>query len=163
MTVTDASARDAKTPPPPPPATIGFAGKYGKNPLAEASSTAVCRRPPSVLAHTARMAWAVDRTGVVPLLGCRLPTGAMAAVVLTFTARAMPHLLGTGTVSERLHGALPALAVVTAAAGLGRIGSALSGRVDRRTLAAAPRTLRIALAAGALGGVFLLGSWAALA
>ncbi|WP_240926546.1 ATP-binding cassette domain-containing protein [Streptomyces sp. JB150] len=40
---------------------------------------------------------------------------------------------------------------------------ALSERIDRRTLSAAPRMLRIVLATSALGGVFLLGTWAALA
>jgi ATP-binding cassette subfamily B protein len=40
---------------------------------------------------------------------------------------------------------------------------ALSERIDRRTLSAAPRMLRITLATSALGGVFLLGTWAALA
>ncbi|MET9378172.1 ATP-binding cassette domain-containing protein [Streptomyces sp. NPDC002992] len=39
----------------------------------------------------------------------------------------------------------------------------LSERVDRRTLAAAPRTLRIALLASTAGGVFLVATWAALA
>lgn len=39
----------------------------------------------------------------------------------------------------------------------------LSERIDRRTLAAAPRTLRIALAGALLGGVFLSGTWAGLA
>ncbi|MFD9035394.1 ATP-binding cassette domain-containing protein [Streptomyces sp. NPDC059567] len=39
----------------------------------------------------------------------------------------------------------------------------LSERVDRRTLAAAPRTLRIALASSLAGGVFLVATWAALA
>ncbi len=40
---------------------------------------------------------------------------------------------------------------------------ALSDRIDRRTLTAAPRMLRITLATSALGGIFLLGTWAALA
>jgi ATP-binding cassette subfamily B protein len=40
---------------------------------------------------------------------------------------------------------------------------ALSERVDRRTLTAAPRMLRIALATSAVGGLFLLLTWAALA
>ncbi|MGX1134474.1 ATP-binding cassette subfamily B protein [Streptomyces glaucescens] len=40
---------------------------------------------------------------------------------------------------------------------------ALSERIDRRTLTAAPRMLRIALATSALGGLFLLVTWAALA
>nr|WP_254705933.1 ATP-binding cassette domain-containing protein [Streptomyces vilmorinianum] len=39
----------------------------------------------------------------------------------------------------------------------------LSERVDRRTLAAAPRTLRIALLSSLVGGVFLVAAWAALA
>ncbi|MFD7325777.1 ATP-binding cassette domain-containing protein [Streptomyces sp. NPDC059875] len=39
----------------------------------------------------------------------------------------------------------------------------LSDRVDRRTLAAAPRTLRIALLSSLAGGVFLVATWAALA
>ncbi|MFD0554724.1 ABC transporter ATP-binding protein [Streptomyces rectiviolaceus] len=40
---------------------------------------------------------------------------------------------------------------------------ALSGRIDRRTLTAAPRMLRIVLTSSALGGVFLVGTWATLA
>lgn len=132
MTVTDASTEHAKTPPPPPPATITFEGKYGKNPLAEASFAAMCRRLPTVLRHTARMAWSVDRPGVVLLLICQFLTGATAAIVLAFTARAMTHILGAGTVPERLHGALPSLIVVTAAAGLGRVGSAVSSYADGR-------------------------------
>ncbi|MFF2197853.1 ATP-binding cassette domain-containing protein [Streptomyces sp. NPDC058157] len=40
---------------------------------------------------------------------------------------------------------------------------ALSERCDRRSLAAAPRTLRIALLSSLAGGVFLLATWGALA
>ncbi|MGW7751491.1 ATP-binding cassette domain-containing protein [Streptomyces violaceusniger] len=130
--MTDTSTAHAKTPPPPPPATITFEGQHGKNPLAEANFRAMCRRLPAVLGHTARMAWAVDKPGVVLLLVCQLLTGAAAAIVLTFTAQAMTHILGTGTVSERLHAALPALIVVTAAAGLVRISGALSSYADGR-------------------------------
>ncbi|MGI5414230.1 ATP-binding cassette domain-containing protein [Streptomyces chartreusis] len=132
MTVTDASANSAETPPSPPPATINFEGKFGKNPLADASFAAMCRRLPSVLAHTARMAWAADRTGVVLLLICQAMTGIAAAVVLAFTAQAMTHVLGSGAVSERLHTALPALITVAAAAAVGRISSALSSYADGR-------------------------------
>ncbi len=92
----------------------------------------MCRRLPGVLGQTARMAWAVDRPGVVLLLVCQLLTGATAATVLAFTAEAMTHLLGSGTVSERLRGALPALIVVTAAAALGRVSGALSSYADGR-------------------------------
>ncbi|KKD02420.1 hypothetical protein TN53_40620, partial [Streptomyces sp. WM6386] len=76
---------------------------------------------PSVLAHTTRRAWAVDRTGSVLLLVCQALTGIVAVVVLASTARAMTHILGTGTVAQRLHGAVPALLVVTLAAGVGRV------------------------------------------
>ncbi|MCX5400323.1 ABC transporter ATP-binding protein [Streptomyces sp. NBC_00102] len=40
---------------------------------------------------------------------------------------------------------------------------ALSDRCDRRTLAAAPKTLRIALTSAAVGGAFLLAAWSVLA
>lgn len=131
MTVTDASTEDAP-PPPPPPATIGYEGKFGKNPLEEASFRRMCGRLPSVLRSTAGMAWSVDRTGVVLLLVCQLLTGVAAAVVLGCTARAMTHILGAGPVPERLHAALPALAAVTAAAGVGRIARALASYADGR-------------------------------
>ncbi|MFI7340842.1 ATP-binding cassette domain-containing protein [Streptomyces sp. NPDC050085] len=130
--MTDASTSTPETPPPPPPAAITFEGKHGQNPLADASFGAMCRRLPTVLAQSARMAWAVDRTGVLLLLACQVLTGIAAAVLLAFTALAMKHLLGTGDVSERLHAALPALIVVTAAALVGRISSALSSYADGR-------------------------------
>ncbi|MFD3514892.1 ABC transporter ATP-binding protein [Streptomyces sp. NPDC058657] len=130
--MTDASTARTETPPPPPPAHLSFEGKHAKNPLAEASFAKMCGRLPSVLRHTARMAWGVDRSAVVLLLVCQVLTGAAAALVLAFTAKAMTHVLGTGQVSERLQAALPALAVVTAAAGLGRVSSALASYADGR-------------------------------
>ncbi|MFD7994214.1 ABC transporter ATP-binding protein [Streptomyces mexicanus] len=129
---TAASAESSPTPPPPPPATIVYEGKLGKNPLEEADFRRMCARLPSVLGDTTRMAWAVDRHGVVLLLACQILTGTAAAVVLGFTAKAMTHLLGVGTVTERLHGALPALTVVTAAAAVGRVSSALASYADGR-------------------------------
>lgn len=53
-------------------------------------------------------------------------------MVLAFTAKAMTHILGAGAVSEHLHAALPALIVVTAAAAIGRVSSALSSYADGR-------------------------------
>lgn len=151
----------------------------------------MCGRLPSVLGHTARMAWAVDRPAVMLLLTCQLLTGAAAAMVLAFTAKAMTHILGAGAVSEHLHAALPALthyanvgernvrAMMRRWATYSRYGDevrangmtsylvywyrALSDRIGERTLTAAPRMLRIVLASSALGGVFLLGTWATLA
>ncbi|WP_461079575.1 ATP-binding cassette domain-containing protein [Streptomyces deserti] len=130
--MTAASAESSDTPPPPPPATLVYEGKFGKNPLEEADFRKMGARLPSVLGDTARMAWAVDRRGVVLLLACQILTGTAAAAVLGFTAKAMTHLLGTGTVTERLHAALPALTVVTAAAAIGRISSALASYADGR-------------------------------
>ncbi|MFK4146632.1 ABC transporter ATP-binding protein [Streptomyces sp. NPDC004065] len=129
---TAASAESSPTPPPPPPATIVYEGKFGKNPLEEADFRKMCARLPSVLGDTTWMAWAVDRHGVVLLLASQILTGTTAAVVLGFTAKAMTHLLGAGTVTERLHAALPALTVVTAAAAIGRVSSALASYADGR-------------------------------
>ncbi|MFF5304797.1 hypothetical protein ACFY5F_36115 [Streptomyces sp. NPDC013161] len=52
------------------PAELRHGGKYSKNPLEEAGFAAMARRLPSVLARTARMAWAIDRRGVLLLAGC---------------------------------------------------------------------------------------------
>ncbi len=84
----------------------------------------MCASLPRVPAQTARMAWAVDRRAVRPLLACQLLTGAAAAVLLATTARAMRPALAEGAVSERLRQALPALLVI--AAGAGRVASALA-------------------------------------
>ncbi|GHJ28571.1 ABC transporter [Streptomyces hygroscopicus subsp. sporocinereus] len=132
MTATDTPTEAPQTPPPPPPATISFESNYGKNPLGEATFAAMCARLPSVLRQTAQMAWAIDRLAVILLLVCQVLTGVTAAVVLAFTARAMQHLVGNGPVSERLHAAFPALAVITAAVAVGRISSALSSYGDGR-------------------------------
>ncbi|MFJ2604889.1 MULTISPECIES: hypothetical protein [unclassified Streptomyces] len=132
MTATDTRVEALQTSPLPPPATISFESNYGKNPLGEASFTAMCARLPGVLRQTAQMAWAIDRQAVVLLLVCQVLTGVTAAVALAFTAQAMRHLVGDGSVSERLHAALPALVVITVAVAVGRISSALSSYGDGR-------------------------------
>ncbi|WUI78295.1 ABC transporter ATP-binding protein/permease [Streptomyces sp. NBC_00400] len=132
MTVTDALTANEETPPPPPPAAIEFEGEFGKNPLAEAGFFTMGRRLPAVLGDTVRMAWDVDRAAVLLLVLCQLLTGAAAAVLLAFTAKAMTHLLAADPVSERLQGALTALIVLTLAAGTGRISSALASYASSR-------------------------------
>ncbi|NGO06705.1 ATP-binding cassette domain-containing protein [Streptomyces sp. HC44] len=119
-------------PPPPPPAELRYEGRHGKNPLAEATFAAMCGRLPSVLAQTARMAWAIDRRAVLLLAGCQLAVGASAAVLLASTARAMRSVLAAGPVADRLHEALPALLVITAAAAAGRVATALASYADGR-------------------------------
>ncbi|MCX4760236.1 ATP-binding cassette domain-containing protein [Streptomyces sp. NBC_01275] len=118
--------------PPPPPAELRYGGRHGRNPLEEATFAAMCRRLPSVLTQTARMAWAIDRRAVLLLAGCQLAVGVSAAVLLTSTARAMRSLLAAGEVADRVHQALPALVVIALAAGAGRIASALSSYADGR-------------------------------
>ncbi|MDQ0988861.1 hypothetical protein QFZ74_000089 [Streptomyces sp. V3I7] len=133
MTVTeDASMEDSETPPPPPPAVLSYSGKYAKNPLEEVGFANMCGRLPSVRGRTARMARAVDRGALVLLLACQVLTGVAAAIVLGFTAKAMMHVLGVGTVSARLPAALPALLVVSAASAVGRFSSALASYADGR-------------------------------
>nr|WP_241266472.1 ATP-binding cassette domain-containing protein [Streptomyces scabichelini] len=109
-----------------------YEGRHGKNPLAEATFAAMCGRLPSVLAQTARMAWAIDRRAVLLLAGCQLAVGASAAVLLASTARAMRSVLAAGPVADRLHEALPALLVITAAAAAGRVATALASYADGR-------------------------------
>ncbi|MEU8911773.1 ABC transporter ATP-binding protein [Streptomyces nigrescens] len=130
--MTNALITEGETPPPPPPAAIEFEGEFGKNPLAEVGFLKMSSRLPSVLWHTVRMAWAVDRTAVLVLVLCQILTGAAAAVMLAFTAKVMTHLLAAGPVSERLHSALPALIVVTVAAGTGRTSTALASYASNR-------------------------------
>ncbi|MCZ1005954.1 ABC transporter ATP-binding protein [Streptomyces lydicus] len=132
MTVTDALTANEETPPPPPPAAIEFEGEFGKNPLAEAGFFKMGSRLPAVLGATVRMAWAVDRAAVLLLVLCQILTGAAAAVLLTFTAKAMTQLLAADPVSERLLGALPALIVLALAAGTGRISAALASYASSR-------------------------------
>jgi ATP-binding cassette subfamily B protein len=92
----------------------------------------MCGRLPSVLAQTARMAWAIDRRAVLLLAGCQLAIGVASAVLLGFTARAMRSVLAAGEVADRVHQALPALLVIAVAAAAGRVATALSSYADGR-------------------------------
>ncbi|MEV1047574.1 ATP-binding cassette domain-containing protein [Streptomyces sp. NPDC049916] len=119
-------------PPPPPPAEITYSGQYSVNPLAQVSFRRMCAQIPAVLGRIARLSWRTDRRAVQLLVLCQVLTGISAAVLLTATAQAMGPVLGPGPVSERLHSALPALLVVTSAAALGRVASAVATYGERR-------------------------------
>ncbi|MFJ6569461.1 ATP-binding cassette domain-containing protein [Streptomyces sp. NPDC091292] len=125
-------ATPTSAPPPPPPADLTFGGPHSRNPLGDVGFQALCARLPSVLSQTARMAWRIDRPAVLLLIGCQLLTGVAAAVLLTFTARAMRPLVSDGSVADRLHAMLPALLVVAVAAAGVRIASALASYADGR-------------------------------
>lgn len=84
--------------PPPPPAELRYGGRYARNPLTDATFAAMCRRLPSVLAQTARMAWAIDRQAVLLLAPCQLAVGVSAALLLMATSRAMHWILAAGAV-----------------------------------------------------------------
>ncbi|MYS23770.1 ATP-binding cassette, subfamily B [Streptomyces sp. DvalAA-14] len=121
-----------QAPPPPPPAEINFHGHWGKNPLGGVSFGALCARLPSVLWQTARMAWVIDRRGVLLLMFCQILTGVASGVLLTGTSRAMRPLVGTAPAADRLHAAMPALVVVAVAAAAVRISTALAAYADER-------------------------------
>ncbi|MGY0070816.1 ATP-binding cassette domain-containing protein [Streptomyces sp. QTS137] len=92
----------------------------------------MCAQIPAVLGRIARLSWRTDRRAVQLLVACQVLTGVSAAVLLTATARAMGPVLGPGPVADRLHSALPALLVLTLAAALGRISSAVATYAERR-------------------------------
>lgn len=122
----------ARAVPPPPPAEMTYSGHYSVNPLGQVGFGALCSRLPSVLRRITAMAWRTDRGAVLLLLTCQLVTGVSAAVLLAATARAMGPLLGAGTVADRLHEALPALAVVAVASALTRASVAVAEYAERR-------------------------------
>ncbi|MFD7163592.1 ATP-binding cassette domain-containing protein [Streptomyces violascens] len=132
MSAVPADSPHASPVPPPPPAEIVFEGNHAKNPLSDTSFTQLCARLPSVLRHTFRMAWNIDRRAVLLLLACQLLIGAASAVLLAFTARAMQPILRGGEAADRLHAALPALLVIAAATAVSRTATALSSYADGR-------------------------------
>lgn len=111
---------------------IRYTGEHSVNPLGDVSFRHLCTRLPSVLRRIWTMAWTLDRSSVLLLIACQAATGAAAALSLAFVAHAMQPLLGSGTVTDRLGAALPALLVVTAAAAAGRASGALAQYADRR-------------------------------
>ncbi|MEU4845956.1 ABC transporter ATP-binding protein [Streptomyces gilvosporeus] len=111
----------------------------------DASFRGMCLNIPSLLADIAKMAWAIDRRDVLVLVGCQVLSGVSAAVVLAAVGEAMALLVGGGPVSERVRQALPALAVLALAAGVGRVASGLAAwavaRVKPRVMSAADTAL----------------------
>lgn len=118
--------------PHPPPAEFAYAGEFAVNPLGEASFGKLCAQLPRVLRRIIAMSWRIDRRAVLLLLATPLVTGLASAVLLAATARAMGPVVGAGEVADRLREALPALAVVGAAAGLIRLAAAVAMYAERR-------------------------------
>ncbi|MEE1798091.1 ABC transporter ATP-binding protein [Streptomyces sp. JV176] len=80
------------------------------------SALIMARRIPQLAADALRLAWAADRSAVIWLAALQLAWGTLTAIGLYATRGAFTQLFAAGPPAERLHHALPSLALVTAAA-----------------------------------------------
>ncbi|MGW4750553.1 hypothetical protein ACWEPR_38320, partial [Streptomyces sp. NPDC004290] len=71
---------------------------------------------PSLTATAVRLAWDADRRAVLLAAVLQLATGAITAIGLYATRGALAPLLAAGPTTERIHTALPSLALITGAA-----------------------------------------------
>ncbi|MFQ6198660.1 ABC transporter ATP-binding protein, partial [Streptomyces sp. NPDC000405] len=103
------------------------------------------RRAPRLLSRFLAMAWRVDRRAVLVMLIAELISGAGSAVLLAMTAKAMAPLVGTGTVSHRVHEALPYLIGAGVGAAISRgshaFGQWAEDRLRPQLLTAADQTM----------------------
>ncbi|MGK5640197.1 ABC transporter ATP-binding protein [Streptomyces sp. URMC 126] len=129
----------------PEPAALTYQGPNQRNVLEEHGLFELLRDVPFLLARFLRMAWAADRRAVVVLFVAEIAGGAGAAVLLTMTAQAMGPLVGTGTVSFRVHAAMPYLIGAGCAAAFARgahaFGQWAEDRLRPQLLTAADRAL----------------------
>ncbi|WP_407289222.1 ABC transporter ATP-binding protein [Streptomyces sp. BP-8] len=88
------------------------------------STRAIAARLPATLARAWRLSWRADRRTLLALAACTLVYSVLTAVALRSTSALLAALLDSGTAAERLHHALPVLAVVAAAACVGYLADA---------------------------------------
>lgn len=86
-----------------------------ENALADSALT-MARRLPRLAGDALRLAWAADRRAVVWMAALQLLGGALTATGLYATRGAFTQLFASGPPTDRLQQALPALALVSAAA-----------------------------------------------
>ncbi|MCY0957425.1 ATP-binding cassette domain-containing protein [Streptomyces sp. H27-H5] len=79
---------------------------------------AMTRRLPQLVRRGLQLGWSVDRKAVVLLLACQAVSAALEAAGLLATTRTITALISSGDMGARLHGALPSIALLAAAAGL---------------------------------------------
>ncbi|MFF3730756.1 ABC transporter ATP-binding protein [Streptomyces sp. NPDC002476] len=115
------------------------------------SALTIVRRLPGLAAAALRLAWDADRPALIWLAGLQLVSGALTAIVLYATRGAFGQLFAVGSLTERLHQALPSLALLTAAAITRslttaksltittRLGPKVDGRAELQYLDAATR------------------------
>ncbi|MCC3773812.1 ABC transporter ATP-binding protein [Streptomyces sp. UNOB3_S3] len=116
----------------PEPGLISYKGTGARNALEEGGFLRLCARIPRLFGQVAHMAWKLDRTAAIVLLLAEVAAGASAAVVLAVTAKAMVPLVGTGSVGERVHQALPWFIVGGIAAALSRGAHAFGQWAEQR-------------------------------
>ncbi|MQS14706.1 ABC transporter ATP-binding protein [Streptomyces kaniharaensis] len=96
----------------------------------------MARRLPGLMRRTLGLAWRVDRVAVAVLLICQAASGLLGAFGLLATTGTIKALIASGHITDRLHQAIPSIAVVAGAAGLrsllGITISALSSRISPR-------------------------------
>ncbi|MFE2690159.1 ABC transporter ATP-binding protein [Streptomyces mirabilis] len=78
--------------------------------------TTIARRLPALTATALRLAWDADRRAVLLAAVLQLATGAITAIGLYATRGALAPLLAAGPTADRIHTALPSLALITGAA-----------------------------------------------
>ncbi|WP_405013536.1 ABC transporter ATP-binding protein [Kitasatospora sp. NBC_01539] len=94
----------------------------------------MARRLPSLMRRTLGLAWRVDRGAITALLICQAISGLLGAFGLLATTGTIKALIASGHIIDRLHQAIPSIAVIAGAAGLrsllGITVTALSSRIS---------------------------------
>ncbi|MER7758189.1 ABC transporter ATP-binding protein [Streptomyces sp. NPDC097619] len=120
----------AELPPPPPEFTYTW-GQHSTA-MEQLSLLRMARRVPAALAHTARLAWAVNRAAFLVLVTAQVLGGVCTAGALAAVARAMGPLLATGTVEQRVSSAAWPLALAATMTAVGTVASIVAGSAARR-------------------------------
>jgi len=106
------------------------------------------RRLPVLVRRSFSMAWRIDRRSTAALVGCQIASGLLSALGLFATTRALSSVIAAASDPARLRGALPAVLVLAAAAGLrsllGTAIQSLSQRLQPRIARDAGHQLLIA-------------------
>ncbi|MDH6110203.1 ATP-binding cassette subfamily B protein [Kitasatospora sp. MAP12-15] len=132
----DITAKPTQEDDPKPAEELRYQYLGDKNEEVAAAITArnMARRLPHLMRRTLGLAWRVDRVSVVVLLICQVLSGILGAFGLLATSGTIKALIASGHIAERLHQAIPSVAVIAVAAGLrsllGITISALSSRIS---------------------------------
>lgn len=89
---------------------------------------AMARRLPQLVRRALGMAWHVDRNAVIALLACQVLSGVLEALGLLAMTGTITAIIASGHINERLHQAVPSLALLASAAGARAVfGIAITG------------------------------------